>query len=83
MPETITVKLKGTKNEKISIYGNDKNRVSFILTNAEDGTKSSPLIIFKGEPGKITEKNFKKAKELKQKKFIFVSKKIPGLFLIL
>jgi hypothetical protein len=39
MPETITIEVKGTKNVNISTFGNDKNRVSVILSIAGDGTK--------------------------------------------
>ena len=68
---------------RISTFGNDKNRVSVILAIAGDGTKLPPLMIFKGEQGKITEKKLKEAEEVKQKKFIFAVNKIPGQFLIL
>ena len=68
MPETITIEVKGTKNVKIATFGNDKNRVSVILSIAGDGTKLPPLMIFKGEPGKITEKKLKENPEVKNKK---------------
>jgi hypothetical protein len=51
---------------KISTFGNDKNRVSIILSIAGDGTKLLSLMLFKGEPGKITEKRLKENAEVKK-----------------
>ena len=68
MPETITIEVKGIKNVNISIFGNDKNRISVILSFARDGTKLPPLMFFKGESRKITEKKLKENTEVKNKK---------------
>ena len=39
MPEQTTIELKGTKNVKISTFGNDKSRVSVILAISGNGEK--------------------------------------------
>ena len=59
MPEQTTIELKGTKNVKISTFGNDKSRVSVILAIAGKGEKLAPMMIFKGQPGKTNKKNCK------------------------
>ena len=71
MPEQTTIELKGTKNVKISTFGNDKSRVSVILAISGNGEKLAPMMIFKGQPGKTN-----------KKKFLFVANKIHGLQLI-
>jgi hypothetical protein len=48
MPEQTTIELKGTKNVKISTFGNDKSRVSVIFAIAGKGEKLAPMMIFKG-----------------------------------
>ena len=60
MSERTTIKLKGTKNVKISKFGNVKSRVSVILTIAGNDYKLTPILIFKGHPGNTNEKNYKK-----------------------
>ena len=57
MPETITIEVKGTKNVNISTFGNDKNRVSVILSIAGDGTKLPPLKFSKERQEKLQKKN--------------------------
>ena len=81
MPEQTTIELKGTKNVKISTFGNDKIRVSVILAISGNGEKLAPMMIFKGQPGKTNEKKLQDIEEVK-KKFLFVAKKIHGLQLI-
>ena len=36
-----------------------KKRISILLTIAGEGTKLQPFLIFKGKPGKNTDKNLK------------------------
>ena len=82
MPEQTTIELKGTKNVKISTFGNDKNRVSVILAIAGNGEKLAPMMIFKGQPGKTNEKKLQDIEEVKKNKFLFVANRIHGLQLI-
>jgi transposase len=70
MPEQTTIELKGTKNVKISTFGNDKSRVSVILTIAGNGEKLAPMMIFKGQPSKTNEKKLQDIEEVKKKIFI-------------
>ena len=70
MPEQTTIELKGTKNVKISTFGNDKSRVSVILAIAGKGEKLAPMMIFKGQPGKTNEKKLQDIEEVKKKIFI-------------
>ena len=50
------IELKGTKNVKISTIGNDKSRVSVILSITGNGHKLVQMMIFKGQHGKTIEK---------------------------
>ena len=45
------------------------------INNCRDGTKLPPLMILKGEPGKITEKKLKEPEEVKQKKIYICCQK--------
>ena len=63
-----TIELKGTKNVKISTFGNDKCRVSVIFTIAGNGDKLAPMMIFKGQPGKTNEKKLQEIEDVKNKK---------------
>lgn len=44
-----TVEKKGTKTIQIRTTGNDKNRFTCVLTVLADGTKLTPMVIFKGK----------------------------------
>ena len=75
MSERTTIKLKGTKNVKISKFGNVKSRVSVILTIAVNDYKLAPILIFKGQPGKTNEK---KLQEIDVKNFYLLLIKFLG-----
>ena len=47
MPSTRTVSKTGEKTVKIRTTGNEKNRLTVVLTCAGDGSKLKPLVIFK------------------------------------
>ena len=53
----ITLNFKGNKQINIDISGSEHYRIIVILSAAGDGTKLSPLVIPKGEPGKSVENN--------------------------
>ena len=50
MARTKTIAKIGSKTVNIKTYGQDKVRVTVILWIVADGTKLSPMLIFKGEP---------------------------------
>ena len=47
MPSNRTVSKTGEKTVKIRTTGNEKNRLTVVLTCAGDGSKLKPLVIFK------------------------------------
>ena len=55
-----TLDFKGNKQINIDTNGRDHYRIIVILSEAGDGTKLSPLVIPKGEPGKSVENNQRK-----------------------
>ena len=76
IPEKTTIELKGTKNVKISTFGNDKSRVSVILAIVGNGDKLAPMMIFKGQPGKTNEKKLQELEDVKNNKIFICSNKI-------
>lgn len=74
MPEQTTIELKDTKNVKISIFGNDKSRVSVILAIADNGEKFAPMMIFKGQSGKTNEKKLQDIEEEKKNFYLLPTK---------
>ena len=70
-----TIDFKGNNNIEIDSYGREQYRMKVILSIAGDGTKLPPLIILKGEPGAIIEKNMNKLDFVKNKNmFVFCQK---------
>ena len=59
MPETTTIDIEGNKEVIIDAKGNEKKRISVLLTIVGDGTKFEPVLIFKGKKGEIIEKEIK------------------------
>ena len=55
-----TIDFRGHKNIDIETNGKEHYRITVILSAAGDGTKLTPLIIVKGEPGKTVETNLRK-----------------------
>ena len=51
-----TINFKGNKNIEIDSYGREQYRITVILAIAGDGTKLSPMIILKDEPGATIKK---------------------------
>ena len=56
----ITLYFKGNKQININTNGREHYRITVILSAAGDGTKLSPLVILKGDPGKSVENNSRK-----------------------
>ena len=62
MPSNRTVSKTGEKTVKIRTTGNEKNRLTVVLTCAGDGSKLKPLVIFKRKTmPKIANKHLKAA----------------------
>jgi hypothetical protein len=55
-----TLEHKGAKQVKASSGGQDKLRVSAVLTVSANGEKFAPLVIFRGKPGKKVHKEISK-----------------------
>jgi hypothetical protein len=53
---SFVVAKKGSKNVPCRASGSDAKRCTVVVTIAADGTKLPPFFIFKGKPGKQTEK---------------------------
>ena len=77
IPEQTIIELKGTKNVKISTFGNNKSRVSVILSIAGNGEKLAPMMIFKSQPGN-TKKKLQDIEEVKKKNFYLLPTKFMG-----
>ena len=56
MSEKITVEKIGTKSIKIKTFGNEKTRISGLLSVNSGGLKLPPLIVFKGKKVLIYER---------------------------
>ena len=56
MYQKITAKI-GDKTVTLKTFGYEKIRISVLLGILANGNKLPPVIIFKGEKGKIKEKN--------------------------
>ena len=56
MPDTTTIDIKGHKEIIIDTNGNEKKRITVLLTVAGDGTKLEPILVFQGKKGKNVEK---------------------------
>lgn len=56
MPDTTTIDIMGNKEVIIDTKGNEKKRISVLLTIVGDGSKLPAVLIFKGKKGKIIEK---------------------------
>ena len=68
--EKKTVSLKGVKDITINTFGNDKKRLSLLLSVCGDGKKLALLIIFKGQKNKTIEKKLNNLDIVKNKKFL-------------
>ena len=56
MPDTTTIDIMGNKEVIIDTKGNEKKRISVLLTIVDDGSKLPAVLIFKGKNGKFIEK---------------------------
>jgi len=56
-PDTKTIDFKGSKQILIDTQGNEKEKVTVLLTIMGDGSKLEPLMVFKGKRGKNIEKD--------------------------
>ena len=56
MPDTTTIDIIGNKEVIIDTKGNEKKRISVLLTIVGDGSKLPTVLIFKGKKGKFLEK---------------------------
>ena len=63
-----TIDFKGKKEIEIETFGREHYRITIILTIAGDGSKLPPLVIVKGEEGKIIENKLRKLDYGKNKK---------------
>lgn len=57
MPETKTIDVTGNKGVIISTHGNEKKRISVLLSITGDGKKLEPYLVFKIKTGKNFDKN--------------------------
>ena len=56
MIDTTTIDIMGNKEVIIDTKGNEKKRISVLLTIFGDGSKLPAVLIFKGKKGKFIEK---------------------------
>ena len=66
----ITIAFKGKKHIEIESLGREHYKITVLLTVEGDGTKLSPMVILKGEPGKTIEKNMRNLSFTKNKKML-------------
>lgn len=67
-----TIELKWSKIVDIYTFGNEKNRITCVLSVNAKGCKLQPLLIFKSKPGKYLDKKLNKLEEANNKE-IFIS----------
>lgn len=74
-----TIDFRGNKNIDIETNGKEHYRITVILSAAGDGTKLTPLIIVKGEPGKTVETNLRKLTYVKNNNMFIYCQNKPGV----
>ena len=65
-----TIDFKGKKDIEIATSGRDHHRITVILTVVADDVKSLPIVIVKGEEGKIIENQLRKLKFVKNNQLL-------------